>query len=697
MKFFALVWLAVSVAVFLLTFIFAFKKHRNLKAALKVLLLGIVLTDFVMLSSLLYYGNTYTESGSISEYDSVANKSAEKPFILLHGSEYEITTGNKGAFSLIYALMNAPKMGAFGLKYPIVFAAAFDFPWHLGIAYGIFMLILSIITPIVFGGFLVSYIKALWNFLLYHVMKYMRNVYYFSDLNEKAMLLAEDIVAHEKHKALIVFCNCNRVSGSFEERIDKNRFIVLSENERDLILRWTFGNKKQYFFEISEDDNRNLEAAKKVVEGFVPAKKDYLPNVKVFLFMNAALFGSEKLIDAKNDKIHIILVDDVKTSVYNLLFEKTLCDEIDDNDKSLSVAVFGSGAYAKEFFKNAIWASVLDENYKTEIAYIDSNADSFRENLALHCPGLFTQNYNLHFYKTGLNSSELYETVASKIQHPNYIVIDTGDDEESINLAVYLRMFYIRNSADFNCKPFIAVRIKDSKTAERVNTMKTKGDMPYEFYSFGFDKEIYSYNLIVESPIEKMALNCHAAYNKNTETAAYESKTTAVFGCNVSEFEKCSNRAAAVHIKNKLYLMGLKLKPYSDVVSDEDIKQNAAAVEIIKSKVADEKVIEALQEAEHYRWNAFHFSAGWINLTLAKAGIYKGLVSSDNKTHKYELAKMHACLCSWEELPCLEKMYGKDFKFYDKIFIQEIPSIIGCQGDDPGNIAGTKFLLAERK
>ena len=62
------------------------------------------------------------------------------------------------------------------------------------------MLILSIITPIVFGGFLVSYIKSLWNFLSYHIKKRFMNVYYFSDLNEKAMLLAEDIVANEKYK-----------------------------------------------------------------------------------------------------------------------------------------------------------------------------------------------------------------------------------------------------------------------------------------------------------------------------------------------------------------------------------------------------------------------------------------------------------------------------------------------------------------
>lgn len=692
LKIFALIWLVAASAILFLTFIFALKKHRNLKAVLKVLLLGTVLVNFIILSSLFYFGNVYTKSGKVSEYDSSTNKSAEKPFILLHGSEYEIATKNKAVFSIVYALINAPKTGAFGLKYPIIFAAAFDFPWNLGMAYGIFILVLSIVTPIVFGGFLVSYVKALWNFLLFHVLRRFRNIYYFSDLNEKSMLLAEDIAENEKSKALIVFCNCNKISGHFEERIDKNHFIVLSENERDLIIRFSFGSKKQYFFEISDDDNKNLDASKKVIETFDKTKKAYLPNVKVFLFINSALFGSEKLIDTNSNKINIILVDEVKTSVYNLLFEKPLCDEVTD-EKSLSIAVFGNGVYAKEFFKNSIWASVLDNTYKTKISFVDSKADSFKKNLELNCPGLFTQNYNLNFYKADLQSSELNEILTSKIQSPHYIMIDTGNDEENIKLAVYLRMYYIRTSKDCNFKPFIAVRIKNSNTAERVNKMKTKLDMSYELYSVGSDKEIYSYNLLVESPIERMALNCHAAYNKNTKTSEYESKEAAVFGCNVSEFEKDSNRAAAVHIKNKLFLLGLKLKPYYAQISEEDAKQNDRAIQIIKKNVADEKIIEALQKAEHYRWNAFHFSSGWTNPTLSKSKTYTKLT----KTHKYELAKMHSCLCSWEEMPILEKIYKKDFKYYDKIFIQEIPSIIGCQKNDSGNIAGTKFLLAERE
>ena len=700
MKIFALLFFFISLSIFLLTFLIAFKKHRNLKAALKILLLGIVFTDFVILASLFYYGNVYTDRGERTVLNTDTGKYDKAPFIISHSSEYEIKAGNKPFFSIIYAVIYAPKMGAFGLKYPSLFAAAFKFPWGLGIPYGVFILILSILTPLIFGGFLLSYIKSLWYLLSYYLLRRIRNVYFFSDLNAKSILLAEDILAHKKHESLIVFCNCNKISEKFSEKIDKNHFIVLSENEKDLVIKFSFGNKKQFFFEIAEDDNLNLDSTKKLLEVFDKNKASYLPDVRIFLFMNSSVASSEPLFPDKKEKINIILVNAVKTSIYNLLFEKSFCDELNEKDTLLSISVLGNGAYAKEFFINSIWASILDEKYTIDISFVDDSAEEFKNNLKLECPEIFNQNYNLKFCKCNLQSPDLNEYLLSKFSvsdviqfHSNYLVIDTGNDEDNIKLAIYIRMFFLRNSKDFAYKPFIALRIKDSKTAKRIRNLKTKDGSSYDLFVFGFEEEIYSYNLIVESPIEKLAFNCHAAYNKSNDDYHYETKANAIFGCNTSEFVKSSNRASAVHIKNKLFLLGLRLRPFDGEPADEEIKENDKALEMFQNKVINTNVIESLQKMEHYRWNAFHFAAGWVNPTLEKSEIYKSLIPSGGKSHIYELAKMHACLCEWNEMPELDAKYGKNFEYYDKIFIEGIPSIIGCRKKDPGNVAGAKFLL----
>lgn len=736
---FPLAWLILSVVVFLLFIIIAIKKRNNRKTFTTILLLGIVLTNIIILSSLFYYGNTYDSSGI-----NVSEKNAGKPFILVHGSEYEISNKSKIFYSILYGVMNAPKMGTFGLKYPIIYAAAFDFPNDLGKPYGVFIVILSIFTPFIFGGFLVSYIKTLRNFFSYNFNKQFRNVYFFSNLNQKSILLAKDIVEHEKNKALVVFCNCSKVPSDFEEIITKKHFIVLSDNEHDLILRLNHGSKKRYYFEISDDDNKNLEATNKLINKLfekydksikqlndVPKadesktainkmiaskkrkeKKNPFENLRVYCFVNTAMFGSEELFilnennkakKIKLNKIQIILVDKIKTSVNNLLFKKPLCYEIKKGKDPLSIAVFGDGVYAKEFFKNSIWASVLDDSHKTKISFIDENSDSFENNLKLNCPELFTQYYKpiakktddkgvlqkkflpkLIFCPIDLCSPELEKYLQRNLKQPNYIVIDTGNDEANIRLAIFLRMFYLRNSEDFHFTPFIAVKIQDSKTAKRVSNMKVNDKMSYELYPFGTDIEIYSYNFVVESPIERLAWNClvayDAAYNQvNNTKKKNKDRSAAIFGYNMNEFEKCSNRAVAVHIKNKLFLMGLKLKS-SDEIEDEE-KDNLispeAAARIINNYIRDEKKLLNLQKFEHERWNLFHFSEGWKSPTLDDIAIYRKILGEDSeKKHKYILARLHGCLCSWKDLNIFEKEYG-DVKKYDEIFIRDIPSILG--------------------
>ena len=284
MKVCALIFFIIAVALFVITSIIAIKKRKNPKASLRTLLLGILLSDFVILLSIIYYGNVYTKNGIPTTYDSVTNITEDKPFILLHDSEYEISTGNKVVFASIYALFNAPKMGAYGLKYSVLYAAAFDFPWKLGLPYGIFLIILSTITPLVFGGFLVSYIKSLRYFLGYYFKFPRKDIYYFSELNEKSLTLAKDIYNEQKKKALIVFCNYDKTDSSFSGRPDLNKFILLPENELDFVSKHINRKNKRYHFEISKDDSRNLDNTKDLIDKYQKIKGEFFKNVKLNLF-----------------------------------------------------------------------------------------------------------------------------------------------------------------------------------------------------------------------------------------------------------------------------------------------------------------------------------------------------------------------------------------------------------------------------
>ena len=130
--------------------------------------------------------------------------------------------------------------------------------------------------------------------------------------------------------------------------------------------------------------------------------------------------------------------------------------------------------------------------------------------------------------------------------------------------------------------------------AKRVAEYSVEKELSYNFYPFGYDSEIYSYKLLIDSPIEKLAINCKAAYDAifnyiydvkkkgvkydvKKYKLKYDSEETTVSKYNKDEFEKSSNRAAAIHIKNKLFLMGLKLIECKDVpIEKQQIDNNNA-------------------------------------------------------------------------------------------------------------------------
>ena len=405
-----------------------------------------------------------------------------------------------------------------------------------------------------------------------------------------------------------------------------------------------------------------------------------------------------------------------------------------DGRMLLSIAVLGNSAYAKEFFKNSIWAAILDdERYKFCISYVDKNATLYEGSLKRDCPDLFKQDYDLNFFDANLQTAELSNILKENLSKPNYIVIDTGNDEENLKLAIFIRVFYLQNSKDFDYKPFIALRIQNSKMVKRVNEYSVGNGIFYDFYSFGSDNEIYSHKLLINSPIEKLAINCNAAYDAiynyinseetkrngydvNNYKLVYLKKESTVSNYNKNEFEKSSNRAAAIHIKNKLFLMGLKLIECKDSPTEEQLQDNKNALDILdkiinpnddkdlnildknNNKPDDNKNlnIEKLKKIEHERWNAFHYSEGWKSPTLKETFIYNKNNAKEKKKHKYVLGKMHGCLCSWQQLDELEKHYGP-FKVYDEIFIREIPRITGCDNNAEGNVSEAKFLLSTRK
>ena len=200
--------------------------------------------------------------------------------------------------------------------------------------------------------------------------------------------------------------------------------------------------------------------------------------------------------------------------------------------------------------------------------------------------------------------------------------------------------------------------------------------MSYNLTPFGSLDEIYTYEILVDSDLEKLAKNVHLAYEEIFSDGDINVKE-ALKRYNVFEVNKRSNRANALHIRYKLNTLGL------------DYTNDPNANEVRPEDFYTEEVLENMSVSEHNRWMAFLETEGWLpaekNEVIAyrESGISKG-------RHNCPALKMHPYICAYEELKDLSlELEGKDTTVYDKELIIRIPDILG----DKWNSSKKKFKI----
>lgn len=100
-----------------------------------------------------------------------------------------------------------------------------------------------------------------------------------------------------------------------------------------------------------------------------------------------------------------------------------------------------------------------------------------------------------------------------------------------------------------------------------------------------------------------------------------------------------------LHIKYKLHFLGFDIKK-KELASAQEIQNAPICIEELHGMLSDEQKMEYLGRMEHDRWLAFQISQGWRSVSVQQAKLY----SQKTGNHKHARAKLHPCICSWEEL-----------------------------------------------
>ena len=360
--------------------------------------------------------------------------------------------------------------------------------------YSLYATILYLVAPFMTAGFVLSLFKGITAYYKYQRWSKADEVYLISELNERSIELAKDILSEKRiaqlpeeqrnKKRIIVFAE---VFGRSEER----SFELISQAKNlgaycfkrdvaDLGLKRGGINKstvqKVYF--IGENEDENVEQALIMIEACRKNEKFNTKNTHFYVF--ATTVESEALLDfVDNGNMTVRRVNENKDLAISTLrkhkiFERAvpckrnkqtepLFDEQGNEKKTifaredlkvLRVLIVGLGNYGTELLKMLCWSCQMF-TYVVEVYVFDKSGEA-RAKMSRIAPDLLRYSeegdgitrpyYKIDFTEDAdVNSGAFYEKLDKKLPGAvTTVFVTLGEDELNIQTAMGLRAYFGR-------------------------------------------------------------------------------------------------------------------------------------------------------------------------------------------------------------------------------------------------------------
>lgn len=536
-------------------------------------------------------------------------------FFPIHSVTAETTLlGGWQAFLL--SVFNSMQVFAIGCEFGIVRERLVFCPDWLDVLYQVWAATLFVLAPIFTFGFVLSLFKNLSAYLKY-LWAFNRHIYVFSKLNEKSLVLANDIKRKNK-KVSIVFTDVfkDNEENTYELVENAKRLGTICFKKDILVVNFKEHSRKKpiSFFAIGFNETENLNQSLKLIENYRDRE-----NTHIYVF--STKIESELLL-ASIDKgmTKVRRVNEVQSLVNRVLYEqgRVLFDsaiEMPNGNKKISVIVVGMGSYGKEMVKALTWFGQMD-GYKLEINAFDRDPLSEEQFVAI-APEIMSDDYNgvdiegEAQYKITIHpgidvTSITFANEIAKITDATYVIVALGNDDENINTAVNLRMYFER----MKIHPVIQAIVYNSQRKKALKGIKNYRGQEYDIEFIGDVDSSYTEDVIIDSELEEDALKRHLKWGNEEEFWTYE-------------YNYRSSMASAIHMKARIQCKIPGATKSEDELTDEE-----------------RNIIEVL---EHRRWNAYMRAEGYV---------FSG---SKEISSRNELAKMHPNLVGFSSLTDEEK------------------------------------------
>ena len=509
---------------------------------------------------------------------------------------------------------------------------------------------------------------------LFFANKRKHPMFVFSEMNERSLHLAKSL---QHTKCDIVFANS--IANSFNSEIKKRHGVIFKEESiSELAIKCRKG-KEIYFFCISEDEDLSLGHSLQIIEQFAATSESEQERIHIYQFSKHQNFST--FIDSANKgSLDVQCINEYEMLIYNLLDKYPLMKY---QSSGAHVLLHGLSDMNIIALKAIAWCGQIS-NFSLRISVVGIDIKNRMETLRLNVPGLFTNRYNIRFYDCK-SEKEIADTISQECSDATYIIVGEESDNATMELGILLRRLFYRMDAKFASCPPIFCYIKEPAKFSLIKNLTTAESNPkrkvnYDLIPFGSLEEVFTYEKLVNSPIEKLAKNVHLAYEEIFSDGDIDIKES-LKRYNIFEVNKRSNRANALHIRYKLNMLGL------DYTEDPNVE----AVRL--EDCYTEEILEKMSIAEHDRWMAFLEAEGWIPSTREEVLAYRNSGISRGR-HNCPILKMHPYICAYEKLKDLSlELEGKDTTVYDKELIVRIPDIL----EDKWHVSKKKYKITKMR
>ena len=446
--------------------------------------------------------------------------------------------------------------------------------------------ILYVVAPVTTFGIVLSFFKNVKAGINY-ALSFHKNVYIFSELNSKTILLAEDIREKEKRSTIVFTGVTEELKEKDDElfdRADVMKCILFKSDLTSLKFKHHVKNKQIRVFIMNENEDEAVTLYDYIFKALID-------NENASIYFKSGSAQGKLAINRTNipHKVKVFRVNYDTLFIYNYLhdhgfdlFDTAKYDE-KLGKKVISVLIFGVGRYGTQLLKALCWYCQMD-GYYLKITAIDGDEHLYSR-LASEAPELFDEEHNkkdipgdaqyyIDVYQGVKNHTMEFDEIVKNVKDCTMAFACTGQDESNIDAALNLRMLFERAGIH----PVINAIISGDRAGMFQNATNFRGQ-PYDITYMGDYKSSYSMSTIINSGIEQKGLEIHKRYGEEEAFWLYE-------------YNYRSSCASAIHLEAKIHC-GIP---------------GAGAEE--GTLTPEEKV--NLQCLEHKRWNAWMRGEGYV-------------------------------------------------------------------------------------